>query len=59
MICLFTEDLDVPFERRNKWPGQKSQGYGIAGATGSAAGMLHWLGMQNWIPSGKGSVLPI
>lgn len=44
MMCLFTEDLGVPFERRNKWPGQKSRGHGIAGAAGSAAGMLHRLG---------------
>lgn len=33
-------------------------GHGFAGATGSAAGMLHRLGMQKRIPSGKGSLLP-
>lgn len=59
MMCLVTEDLDIPFERRSKWPGEESQEHGIAGAMGSAAGMLHHLGMQDWIPSGKGSVLPL
>lgn len=44
MMCLFTDDLDVPFERRSKWPGQKCWGHSIAGATGVAAGMLHCLG---------------
>lgn len=44
MMCLFTDDLDVPFERRSKWPGQKGWGHSIAGATGVAAGMLHCLG---------------
>lgn len=57
--CLFTEDLAIPFEKRSKWPGQKSRGHSIAGATGSAAGMLHRLGTQDWIPSGKGSILPL
>lgn len=26
MMCLFAEELNVPFERRIKWPGQKSWG---------------------------------
>jgi len=59
MMGLFTEDFDIPFEMTNKWPGQKSGGYSIAGATGSAARMLHWLGTQDRIPSGTGTVLPL
>lgn len=59
MMCLFTDDLDVPFERRNKWPGQKCWGHSTAGATGAAAGMLHCLGTQDWIPRATGSVLPL
>lgn len=59
MTCQFTEDLDIPFEKRSKWPGQNSREQSIAGAMGLAAGMLHRLGVQNWIPSSKGSILPL